>query len=250
MATQLTLVNNVLRRLREDTVSSVADNAYAQLIAMFINDGVRETYEAYDWSAFQHTINVDVAIGQRVYDLSATVAQSGDVDNADRPTTIDSMLRFDACARPLCWIWDDAAADQPDIQLRLVTEDELQRRYQADRNEDNEYPSCFSLKQAADGDGLQLTLWPTPLATKRLRIEFNTPPAELAIDGTADATDIVAPNQVVEAYAHMTAANERGEEIGEPGNLLERRWQRLLGGAIEAAMSADGYAGRYESTRS
>lgn len=36
--TYLNLVNNVLRRLREDEVSSVADSTYSKLAGDFIND--------------------------------------------------------------------------------------------------------------------------------------------------------------------------------------------------------------------
>ena len=248
MATQLTLVNNVLRRLREDTVTSVADNAYAQLIAMFINDGMAEVQEAYDWSALVHDIDVDLVQGTASYDLSATVAQGGNVDNSGSPTTMDSMLRFDAYGRPLAYIYDDSSDPEPNIILALITYDEYKRKQQLDRDEQQLDPCAFALKQADDGDGYYIYIWPTPDASRRLRITFWTPQAELSIDGTDDATDIVVPNPPVEAYAHMTAANERGEEIGEPGNLLERRWQRRLGG--ESAISADQRADRYESVRS
>jgi len=249
MATQLTLVNNVLRRLREDTVASVADNAYAQLVAMFINDGIRETSEAYDWSSLQHTVNVAVSASTFEYDLSLLVSGGGNVDNADRVTTPDSMLRFGMNGRPLAFLFADDTETDVEVNLNLVTEDTRMWRYQQDRGDTNALPSCFSLIHTSTGDGQMLRLWPTPSESKHIRIVFNTPQAELAIDGTDDATEILVPNQVVEAYAHMSLANERGEEIGEPGNMLERRWQRLLGGAIEAAMTADGWADRYVSYR-
>lgn len=249
MATQLTIVNNVLRRLREDTVSSVADNAYAQLIAMFVNDGIREVTLAYDWRALDHTIDVDLVDGTFEYDLSATVALGGNVDNAGRATTSESMLRFDSYNRPMCWIWDDSSASVPNAQLSLMAEDDRQWRYQQDRSQAEVDPSFFSLPMAADGDGYLIRLWPEPDASRRLRIVFNTPQAALAIDGTDDATEIIVPNACVEAYVNMIAANERGEELGEPGNLLERRWYNTLAQAIEAASGADVRANRYESWR-
>ena len=36
MATHLELVNRVLRRLREDTVTGITDNDYSELIAEFV----------------------------------------------------------------------------------------------------------------------------------------------------------------------------------------------------------------------
>ena len=249
MASQLTLVNNVLRRLREDTVTSVADNAYAQLIAMWLNDGIREVCEAYDWSSLTHTVNVAVSDGTSEYDLSALVSGGGNVDNSDRATTTDSMLRFDAYGRPLCWLFDTSSSDTPNIQLKLLTDDERVRMYNLDRDEAQVDPSYFSLSLNTDGDGYRITLYPEPDAARHLRIVFNTPQAELAIDGTDNSTEIIVPNAPVEAYVHMVAANERGEEIGEPGNMLERRYINVLGGAIEAAMTADIRSNKYESVR-
>jgi hypothetical protein len=248
MATQLTLVNNVLRRLREDTVTSVADNAYSQLIAMFINDGIQETNEAYDWSSLRHEIEFDIASGTLEYDLSLTVANGGNVVNTGRVTTADSMLRFDPRGRALAFIYDDSTEAQGD-QLNLITEDMRYMKSKQDTSTTVDEPMHFSLSHASTGDGFILRLWPEPSAASYGRITFWTPQAELTIDGTDDSTEIIVPNKVVEAYAHMATSNERGEEIGEPGNLLERRWQRVLGGAIEAAMNADGYADRYVSWR-
>ena len=249
MATQLTIVNSVLRRLREDTVASVNDNAYAQLIAMFVNDGMREVQEAYDWDIFRHTIKFDTVADDATYDLSATVAEGGDVYNTDTTTTIDSLLRYDAFGRPMFYLYDDSSEDVPGAMPHLVSADELVRYRNMDRGETQEWPMVFAIGQQSDGDGLKVTMYPAPNSVKYCRINFWTPQAELAIDGTDDNTDIKAPRTPIEAYAHMTAANERGEEIGEPGNLLERRYQFALGAAIEAAMQPDARANRYESWR-
>ena len=39
--TYLNLVNNVLRRLREEEVSSVQDSTYAKMVGDFVNDAKR-----------------------------------------------------------------------------------------------------------------------------------------------------------------------------------------------------------------
>jgi hypothetical protein len=94
-----------------------------------------------------------------------------------------------------------------------------------------------------------MSLYPTPDTNKYMEISWWIPQDELAIDGTDDDTVIVPPNHPIEAYAHMRAANERGEEIGEPGNLLELRYANVLGAAIETASAHDGRANHYESRR-
>jgi hypothetical protein len=246
--TQLEIVNNVLRRLREDTVGSVNDNAYAQLIAMFVNDGIDELTNSYDWSSLNHSVEVSLAASTRIYDLSALVSGGGNVENTGRATTSESLLRFDAYGRPLAFVFDDNTDSQFNCQLNLITIDEMERVYQLDRSEDTEDPSAMALKLASGG-GYELELFPAPNTTRWMRIEFWTPQAELAIDGTDDGTSVIVDSKAVEAYAHYRAANERGEEIGEPGGLLERRYLARLGAVIESAMGADLRANRYESWR-
>ena len=49
--TYLNLVNNVLRRLREDEVTTVAANTYSKMASDFINDAKELVETAWDWSA-------------------------------------------------------------------------------------------------------------------------------------------------------------------------------------------------------
>jgi hypothetical protein len=57
--TYLNLVNNVLRRLREDEVSNVQDTAYSKMVGDFVNDAKRAVEDAWDWSALRTTLSVD-----------------------------------------------------------------------------------------------------------------------------------------------------------------------------------------------
>ena len=57
------LVNNVLRRLRETEVSSVADNAYSKLIGEFVNDAKRQVEDAYAWNALSDTLTAVTSNG-------------------------------------------------------------------------------------------------------------------------------------------------------------------------------------------
>ena len=95
MATQLTIINNVLRRLREDTVDTPTENDYSTLVAMWVNDGIRDITDRYTWESLKHEIVFALAASTTEYDLSATVANGGVVDNTDRPTTEHSMLQWD-----------------------------------------------------------------------------------------------------------------------------------------------------------
>jgi len=57
----ISLVNSVLRRLRETEVSSVADNAYSKLIGEFVNDAKRQVEDAYPWNALSETLTASTA---------------------------------------------------------------------------------------------------------------------------------------------------------------------------------------------
>lgn len=51
--TYLELVNDVLIRLREQTVSTVSLTTYSTLIGKFVNDAKRQIEDAYDWNALE-----------------------------------------------------------------------------------------------------------------------------------------------------------------------------------------------------
>ena len=77
MATQLSIVNKVLRRLREDTVASVSSSDYAALIALFINDAKAELEDMWFWSVNETEIDTSIlADGTREYDLTTTTDRS------------------------------------------------------------------------------------------------------------------------------------------------------------------------------
>ena len=54
--TYLNLVNNVLRRLREDEVTSVSSNTYSKMAGDFVNDAKKIVEDAWDWSALRTTL--------------------------------------------------------------------------------------------------------------------------------------------------------------------------------------------------
>ena len=56
--TYLNLMNNVLRRLREEETTSVTSTTYVKMVGDFINDAKKVVEEATDWSALRETIVV------------------------------------------------------------------------------------------------------------------------------------------------------------------------------------------------
>ena len=51
--TYLDLINNVLRRLREDTVDTVNGTDYSSLIGDLVNDAKKIVENSFDWTALR-----------------------------------------------------------------------------------------------------------------------------------------------------------------------------------------------------
>lgn len=56
--TYLDLVNNVLRRMREEEVSSVQSTTYSKMVGDFVNDAKKIVEAAWDWSALRTTLTI------------------------------------------------------------------------------------------------------------------------------------------------------------------------------------------------
>jgi len=67
--TYLNLVNGVLRRLREDEVTSVTANTYSKMVSDFINDAKDIVETAWDWSALRSTLTITTTADDNLYSL-------------------------------------------------------------------------------------------------------------------------------------------------------------------------------------
>jgi hypothetical protein len=69
-------MNNVLRRLREDEVTTVNESTYSKMVGDFINDAKTTVEQAADWSALRETITINTVETTEGYSL--TLEGSGD----------------------------------------------------------------------------------------------------------------------------------------------------------------------------
>ena len=67
--TYLNLVNNVLRRLREDEVTNISDNTYSKMVSDFINDAKKLVENAWGWSALRSTLTITTVADDYTYSL-------------------------------------------------------------------------------------------------------------------------------------------------------------------------------------
>lgn len=84
----LDLVNNVLRRMREDTVSAVNENVLSSLVGDFVNDAKRQVEDSWDWSALRTTIQIPTVQSTSQYSITGT---------QNRATIISVMNRTQKC---------------------------------------------------------------------------------------------------------------------------------------------------------
>jgi hypothetical protein len=68
--TYLELINDVLVRLRETTVSTTTETSYSTLIGKFVNDAKRQIEDAFSWNALGQTITVTTVASTASYSLT------------------------------------------------------------------------------------------------------------------------------------------------------------------------------------
>jgi hypothetical protein len=72
MATYLSAVNSVLRRLREREATSVNNTTYSRLVGELVNDVKREVEDAWNWTHLKNTIQVETEQGVFRYSLTGS----------------------------------------------------------------------------------------------------------------------------------------------------------------------------------
>lgn len=205
--TYLELINKVLRKLRQDQVTSVSGTAYTSLIGEFVNDAKREVEDAWDWQALRGAATFTSTPGTAIYNL---------------PTINErSRLLEDECGRPMAFDITTGST----LQLQTVDVDYKD----GVRNLNpvtNAQPLHFSL--TCDGSTYTVEFLDTPEQARDYKFYFCIPsdPLETSID------ELRVPWAPVVNLATLYALDERGEEIGEPGSKAWIRYNNSLADAI------------------
>ena len=70
--TYLTIVNHVLRRMRENEVTDITTNAYSKMVGDFVNDAKKEIQNSHDWSALRSVVTVSTSSGTSEYSITGS----------------------------------------------------------------------------------------------------------------------------------------------------------------------------------
>lgn len=181
--TYLQLVNAVLSRLREDTVTNVAGNAdvVVNMILDLVNDAKRVVEDAHTWNGLNYEWSVSTVASTRLYPLTG----------AGNYASIGYVLTS---------------------QGQALTEIPLSRiRYLKAQGGANEKPTYYAVNgQDTNGD-LRIEVYPAPDAVYPLTVYGFKRQADLV-----NNTDVLlVPSKPVVYLALALAARERGEVGGQ-----------------------------------
>lgn len=243
MATQLEIVNKLLVRLRENQVSTTQDNPYATLIAQIVADSYQELLDEWNWDSLNKECAIAVPSGTSRLPVTAVVY--GTLPTADMMLT---RLNGESYA---VWVTGDTYTPgeiqgQPTSEVDVA---DLRRYVQVNGLVPAEYPMSFAVTIDTDNDLIQLEFSQEPSQDLVFVTQFTKRTSTMQSDGTTDDQIIDVPVRALEALAFMYALNERGEEMGEPGNLAERRYINALSAAKEKDIKAKEHGNRMDWRR-
>lgn len=180
--TYLEIVNSVLRRLRENEVSSVNETPYSKMIAEMVNDVKREVEDTWNWDVLRTTLTANTANGLFNYILvgSGTRFRVLDVIN----DTSDYVMNY----RPTSW-FDAVFLAQ---------------------NAQNGSPIFYNFNGVDSNGDSQVDLFPIPDNVYSIRFNLVLPQADLVND--ADVLEIDSTAVIYGTVAR--AIEERGDDGG------------------------------------
>ena len=194
--TYLELVNDVLIRLREPTVTTVVLNSYSTLIGKFVNDAKRQIEDAFAWNVLGTTITLSTTSGTYEYALTGAGQkfQVIDVINATsnvgmRNIDFVSMNRKQNFSTPVSGI-----------------------------------PSEYAFDGVSAGYDTKVTLYPRPDGVYSIPFSLTVPQATLALD----ATVVAVPDVLVVQNAYARALVERGEDGGLSSSEAYQLYKAML----------------------
>ena len=180
--TYINLVNNVLRRLREETTSNVNDTIFNTMVGDFVNDAKQLVEESHDWSGLRSTISLQTVVGTNQYSLAGTG------DNVKVFSVINDTNNTFVTYQTKDW-----------FNNALYLQEEISGS-----------PSYYTFDGLDSSQDTQVLLSPKPSTVETLRFDVTKRQPELV-----NNTDVLlVPSKPVVHLAVALLARERGETGG------------------------------------
>lgn len=194
--TYLELINDVLIRLRETTVSTNGETTYSTLIGKFVNDAKRQVEDAFSWNVLGQNITLTTVANTYSYSLTG-VGQKFQVMDAINTTSNVGMQNISF------------------VQMN---------RFQ------NLVPVATGIPEYYAFDGVdasgdtKVSLYSRPDSVYTVIFSLTIPQATLA----SDATSILVPDFLVAQNAYARALVERGEDGGLSSSEAYQLYKSML----------------------
>jgi hypothetical protein len=212
MATYLSAVNSVLRRLREREATSVNNSSYTRLIGTFVNDAKREVEDAWNWTHLKSSIQLTTIPGFFRYELNGSGHRF--------------RLIYDYLGRP------GVFNDTEDVYLQKSPSTRwMSRQLNHDDVTENQ-PQWFEFNGFTSDQDAVVDFYPIPDKGYSINFDVVIPQDDFSVDGSDDATVIACPVQPIIFGAWSRAIYERGEDQGYLSDVAYREFQTALGDAI------------------
>jgi len=181
--TYLQLVNSVLRRLREEEVTTVDESDYSTLIGDFVNDAKRQVEDAWDWTALRNTYTLTTTSGTSNYALTDFGVRSN-----------------------VLYVHNETTNG-------YINQESLQRIRQLALGTDNASgtPYYCAIENVDSNGDANIRFYQTPNSTQTISVYTIK-----RTDGlSADSDTLLVPTAPVIQYAFSFALRERGETGGQ-----------------------------------
>lgn len=187
--TYLQLVNAVLRKLREDEVTTVNENDYSKLVGDFVNDAVKSVEAAWDWSSLRTDIDISTVNNTKTYPLTNFGIRG------------ELMSLYNVSEK---------------YEIRQRTKAYIKDKHYKDPDNSTGKPRYFAFDGTDINNDTQVTFYPTPDAVYQVEANVVLRDTDLA----DDATTTKLPTQPIVQLAFSYALRERGETGGQ--NAMEQ----------------------------
>lgn len=207
LPTYLSLVNEVLVRLREPQVTTVNENSVSSLVGLFVNDAKRECADAYDWDAFNFAVTVTTVADQyEGYSVTGAGVRCKvmDVINTSRQYPLEPM-------------------DHATLDLMAY----------GTANPQKTTPFNYIFDGVDSNGDAKVNFWPIPDAAYNIRFSLNVPEENFSSD--SDTTYL--PKEPIVLGALARALVERGEDGGLTSSECYALAKKSLGDLIAIELS-------------
>jgi len=194
--TYLELVNDVLIRLREPTVTTVVLNSYSTLIGKFVNDAKRQIEDSFSWNVLGQTITVTTAASTSSYSLTG----------AGQKFQVMDVINITS-----------------NVGLTNISFVDMNRKLNFTPLA-NQIPTEFAFDGVDGSYNTKVNLYPIPDGVYTIKFALTVPQATL----TSDATVVLVPDVLVVQNAYARALVERGEDGGLSSSEAYQLYKSML----------------------